>query len=46
VLLVFAYFGWIMTVIGAIAVAIEFQPLFGSKLTHNDVSVCTLISIV
>ena len=43
VLLWFAYFGWISTLVMVLGVAIE--PILGNKVTQNDVIVSALISI-
>lgn len=45
VLIVFAYFGWILTLIMYLGVVIDIQPMFGNKVTHNDVIMFALISI-
>jgi hypothetical protein len=45
VLLGFAYFGWMFTPIMYLAVVIDFQPMFGSKASYNDVFAYALISI-
>jgi hypothetical protein len=45
VLIVFAYFGWILTLTSAFFVAINFQPIFGNKFTYNDVFMFAFISI-
>jgi hypothetical protein len=45
VLLGFAYFGWMLTLISAPFVAIDFQPIFGNKFTYNDVFMFAFISI-
>jgi hypothetical protein len=45
VLLVFAYFSWILTLVMYLGVVIDIQPMFGNKVTHNDVLMFALISI-
>jgi hypothetical protein len=45
VLLGFAYFGWILTLITGLALMADIQPMFGSKVSYNDVFMFALISI-
>ena len=44
-LLVFAFFGWILTIIVYLGLALDIQPMFGNKATHNDVIMFALFSI-